>query len=45
MSAGALKKMPQDILTEALDSMDLERSVRLRRLRRRLVSGNGTVTA
>jgi hypothetical protein len=45
MSAGALKKMPQDILTEALDSMDLERSVRLRRLRRRMSSGAGTVAA
>ncbi|WP_329313382.1 glycosyltransferase family 2 protein [Streptomyces sp. NBC_01262] len=38
MSAAAMKKMPQDVLTEALDSMDIERSVRLRRLRRRLVS-------
>jgi glycosyltransferase involved in cell wall biosynthesis len=38
MSAAAMKKMPQDVLTEALDAMDVERSVRLRRLRRRLVS-------
>ena len=38
MSAAAMKKMPQDVLTEALDSMDIERSVRLRRLRRRLVT-------
>jgi glycosyltransferase involved in cell wall biosynthesis len=44
MSAAALKKMPQDILTEALDSMDLERSVRLRRLRRR-IGTTGTVAA
>jgi glycosyltransferase involved in cell wall biosynthesis len=44
LSAGALKKMPQDVLTEALDSMDLERSVRLRRLRRRIGS-TGTVAA
>ncbi|MFJ4919819.1 glycosyltransferase family 2 protein [Streptomyces sp. NPDC088725] len=35
MSAGALKRLPQDVLKEALDSMDLERSTRLRRLRRR----------
>ncbi|MEW2519653.1 glycosyltransferase family 2 protein [Actinacidiphila alni] len=35
MSAAALRKLPQDVLTEALDSMDLERSVKLRRLRRR----------
>jgi glycosyltransferase involved in cell wall biosynthesis len=35
MSAAALKRMPQDILKEALDSMDFERSERLRRLRRR----------
>ena len=38
MSAAAMKKMPQDVLTEALDAMDVERSVRLRRLRRRLVT-------
>ena len=35
MSAAALKRMPQDILKEALDSMDSERASRLRRLRRR----------
>ncbi|OON74384.1 glycosyltransferase family 2 protein [Streptomyces tsukubensis] len=34
MSAAALKRMPQGVLDEALDSMDLERSSRLRRLRR-----------
>ncbi|MER8069051.1 glycosyltransferase family 2 protein [Streptomyces sp. NPDC094034] len=38
MSAGALKRLPQDVLKEALDSMDLDRSARLRRLRRRHVS-------
>ena len=38
MSAGALKRLPQDVLKEALDSMDLERSARLRRLRRRPMS-------
>jgi glycosyltransferase involved in cell wall biosynthesis len=36
MSADALRRMPQDVLNEALDSMDLERSARLRRLRRRV---------
>ncbi|MBT2507261.1 glycosyltransferase family 2 protein [Streptomyces sp. ISL-98] len=35
MSAAALKGMPQDILKDALDSMDMKRSVRLRRLLRR----------
>ncbi|GAA0586415.1 glycosyltransferase family 2 protein [Streptomyces crystallinus] len=35
MSAGALKRMPQDILREALDSMDSARASRLRRLRGR----------
>jgi hypothetical protein len=38
--------MPQDVLTEALDSMDVERSVRLRRLRRRpFVTGTGKAAA
>ncbi|MEU1790195.1 glycosyltransferase family 2 protein [Streptomyces sparsogenes] len=35
MSAAALKRMPQDVLKEALDSMDHERAARLRRLKRR----------
>ncbi|MEV7377977.1 glycosyltransferase family 2 protein [Streptomyces lydicus] len=35
MSAAALKRMPQDVLKEALDSMDVQRVSRLRRLRRR----------
>lgn len=35
LSSTALRRLPQDILKEALDSMDLERSERLRRLRRR----------
>ncbi|PBC84661.1 Glycosyl transferase family 2 [Streptomyces sp. 2224.1] len=35
MSAAALKRMPQDVLKEALDSMDVQRASRLRRLRRR----------
>ncbi|MET7696219.1 glycosyltransferase family 2 protein [Streptomyces sp. NPDC005485] len=34
-SAAALRRMPQDVLDDALDSMDLERAGRLRRLRRR----------
>ncbi|MCH0539377.1 glycosyltransferase family 2 protein [Streptomyces sp. MUM 203J] len=36
-SSAALKRMPQDLLKEALDSMDHERAARLRRLRRRPV--------
>lgn len=35
MSAVALRRMPQDVLEDALDSMDIERASRLRRLRRR----------
>ncbi|MFD4723851.1 glycosyltransferase family 2 protein [Streptomyces seoulensis] len=35
LSAAALRRMPQDVLNEALDSMDLVRATRLRRLRRR----------
>ncbi|MFH9426987.1 glycosyltransferase family 2 protein [Streptomyces sp. NPDC017615] len=35
LSAAALRRMPQDVLNEALASMDLERATRLRRLRRR----------
>ncbi|MEU6663632.1 glycosyltransferase family 2 protein [Streptomyces sp. NPDC046821] len=38
MSSAALKRMPQDVLDDALDSMDLQRATRLRRLRRRPVS-------
>jgi glycosyltransferase involved in cell wall biosynthesis len=38
MSAAALKRMPQDVLKEALDSMDYERAARLRRLKRRPVT-------
>ncbi|GAA0659510.1 glycosyltransferase family 2 protein [Streptomyces thermocarboxydovorans] len=37
MSAAALRRMPQDVLDQALASMDLERAARLRRLRRRPV--------
>jgi glycosyltransferase involved in cell wall biosynthesis len=45
LSAGALNRMPRHLLTAALDSMDLERSVRLRRLRRRVGGSAGTVAA
>ncbi|MDQ8704193.1 glycosyltransferase family 2 protein [Streptomyces sp. LHD-70] len=38
LSAAALKRMPQDVLDDALDSMDVKRATRLRRLRRRPVS-------
>ncbi|MEU6522154.1 glycosyltransferase family 2 protein [Streptomyces sp. NPDC046924] len=37
MGTAALRRMPQDVLDEALDSMDTERADRLRRLRRRPV--------
>ncbi|MFE2286861.1 glycosyltransferase family 2 protein [Streptomyces sp. NPDC059443] len=39
MSAAALGRMPQDVLDQALSSMDAERSALLRRLRRRTPSG------
>ncbi|KAF4407674.1 MULTISPECIES: glycosyltransferase family 2 protein [Streptomyces] len=39
MSAAALKRMPQGVLDEALDSMDIQRASRLRRLRRRPATG------
>nr|BFD83057.1 glycosyltransferase family 2 protein [Streptomyces sp. Xyl84] len=35
LSARALRRMPQGVLDEALDSMDVQRATRLRRLRRR----------
>ncbi|MEV4441574.1 glycosyltransferase family 2 protein [Streptomyces sp. NPDC049577] len=37
MSAAAMKRMPQDLLKDALNSMDDDRAGRLRRLRRRPV--------
>ncbi|CAM5645766.1 glycosyltransferase family 2 protein [Streptomyces hirsutus] len=37
MSTAALRRMPQDVLNDALGSMDAERAGRLRRLRRRPV--------
>ncbi len=41
MSAVALRNMPQDVLDDALDSMDVQRATRLRRLRRRPASTTG----
>ncbi|MEU9174742.1 glycosyltransferase family 2 protein [Streptomyces sp. NPDC048420] len=38
MSAAAIKRMPQDMLGDVLDTMDLHRSAKLRRLRRRVTS-------
>ncbi|WP_030220741.1 glycosyltransferase family 2 protein [Streptomyces sp. NRRL WC-3626] len=42
MSAAALRRLPQDLLTEVLETMDMDRAARLRRLRRRAGSGKGT---
>ncbi|MER7402019.1 glycosyltransferase family 2 protein [Streptomyces sp. NPDC000070] len=36
MSAAAIKRMPQDALADALEAMDMDRSAKLRRLRRRV---------
>ncbi|MHC3453653.1 glycosyltransferase family 2 protein [Streptomyces prasinus] len=41
MSTAALRRMPQDVLDDALGSMDAERAGRLRRLRRRPVTAAG----
>ncbi|MFD5631743.1 glycosyltransferase family 2 protein [Streptomyces sp. NPDC127072] len=38
MSAAAIKRMPQDALGDVLDTMDLSRSSKLRRLRRRITT-------
>ena len=38
LSSAALKRMPQDVLTEAINSMDATRAARLRRVRRRPVA-------
>ncbi|KNE83758.1 MULTISPECIES: glycosyltransferase family 2 protein [Streptomyces] len=45
MSAAALRRMPQDVLKDALDSMDLRRGSRLRRLRRRAALSGPEVAA
>ncbi|MGP3633315.1 glycosyltransferase family 2 protein [Streptomyces sp. 24-1644] len=41
MSAAALRRMPQDILEETIDSMGIDRASRLWRLRRRPTTGTG----
>ncbi|CAM5509757.1 glycosyltransferase family 2 protein [Streptomyces griseomycini] len=41
MSAAALRRMPQDVLDEVLETMDLHRSTVLRRLRRRTGAAKG----
>ncbi|WP_416984162.1 glycosyltransferase family 2 protein [Streptomyces sp. T028] len=38
MSSAAIKRMPQELLTDVLDTMDLRRSAKLRRLRRQITS-------
>lgn len=38
MSAAAIKRMPQDALADALEAMDMDRSSKLRRLRRRVTT-------
>jgi glycosyltransferase involved in cell wall biosynthesis len=38
MSAAAIQRMPQDALGDVLDTMDLNRSAKLRRLRRRITT-------
>lgn len=38
MSAAAIQRMPQEALGDVLDTMDLDRSARLRRLRRRITT-------
>ncbi|MDT3398582.1 glycosyltransferase family 2 protein [Streptomyces sp. B1866] len=43
LSAAAMKRMPQDLLRDALDSMDYERAARLRRVRRRPVGAEVAV--
>lgn len=38
MSSAAIRRMPQELLTDVLDTMDLRRSAKLRRLRRQITS-------
>ncbi|MCX4764557.1 glycosyltransferase [Streptomyces sp. NBC_01275] len=38
MSSAAIQRMPQELLTDVLDRMDLRRSSKLRRLRRRITT-------
>ncbi|MFF5155125.1 glycosyltransferase family 2 protein [Streptomyces sp. NPDC000348] len=41
MGAAALDRLPQDLLEDVLETMDMDRSARLRRLRRRAGTGKG----
>ncbi|MFE9169998.1 glycosyltransferase family 2 protein [Streptomyces kebangsaanensis] len=41
MSAAAIGRLPRELVTDALDTMDLDRSSRLRRLRRRITTARG----
>ncbi|GHE45274.1 glycosyl transferase [Streptomyces longispororuber] len=43
LSSAALRRMPQDVLADVLDSMDTQRANQLRRLRRRPVSPRAAV--
>ncbi|MFI7012881.1 glycosyltransferase family 2 protein [Streptomyces sp. NPDC050164] len=43
MSAAAIKRMPQDALGDALEAMDMDRSSKLRRLRRRVTPAGAAV--
>ncbi|MEE1741897.1 glycosyltransferase family 2 protein [Streptomyces sp. BE147] len=45
LSAAALKRMPQPVLDDALDSMDVQRATLLRRLRRRPVAAKEAAAA
>ncbi|MGW2914700.1 glycosyltransferase family 2 protein [Streptomyces asoensis] len=41
LCAGALRRMPQDVLAEVMDTMDAQRAAVLRRVRRRPVTARG----
>jgi hypothetical protein len=43
MSAAAVRRMPQELLTGVLDTMDLRRSATLRRLRRQITGARAAV--
>lgn len=45
MSAAAIQRMPQELLTDVLDTMDLQRSAKIRRLRRRITAKNPEAAA
>jgi glycosyltransferase involved in cell wall biosynthesis len=44
LSAAALKRMPQDVLADVMDSMDTQRAARLRRVRRRPVAARAVAS-